>query len=172
MGLAAELNYVHPRPNAPQRLVQAVASTRPGAWAFAHSLAPLDRVTTRVSRGRTSLPRLLAGLEVFVLTTTGRRSGRPRESHLIAVPVEDTVAILGTNFGQPSTPAWVLNLEADPHATVTFRGVTRAVVARPASAAEAAAVLARSGAVYGGYRKYERRITGRRLRVFVLEPAP
>ena len=46
-----------------------------GAWVFAHSLASLDRVTTRLTRGRTSLPRLLAGLEVFVLTTTGRRSG-------------------------------------------------------------------------------------------------
>jgi hypothetical protein len=33
-------------------------------------------------------------------------------------------------------------------------------------------VLARSAGIYGGYLKYQQRITGRRLRIFVLEPAP
>jgi deazaflavin-dependent oxidoreductase (nitroreductase family) len=48
------------------------------------------------------------------VTTTGRRSGLRRTTHLIAVPYGDTLALLGTNFGQPATPAWALNLEADP----------------------------------------------------------
>jgi deazaflavin-dependent oxidoreductase (nitroreductase family) len=122
-----------------------------------------------VSRGRTSTPRLLAGIPVLDLTTTGRKSGLPRTSHLIAVPYDDTLALLGTNFGQTSTPAWVLNLEANPRATVVHNGRTREVVARPVTGPEQAAVLAASSQVYGGYLKYQQRITGRQLRIFLLE---
>ena len=31
--------------------------------------------------------------------------------------------------------------------------------------------MARSAGIYGGYEKYEQRITGRRVRIFVLEAA-
>jgi deazaflavin-dependent oxidoreductase (nitroreductase family) len=171
MGLAAELHYHHQRPNAFRRTMQAVAGTRPGAWLFSQILAPTDRLLARFTGGRASLPQLLAGLPVLVLTSIGRRSGQPRATHLISVPIGDTLALLGTNFGQTSTPAWVLNLEADPRASVTHQQVTRAVVARPATEAESAEVLANSARVYGGYLKYQQRITGRRLRIFVLEPA-
>jgi deazaflavin-dependent oxidoreductase (nitroreductase family) len=172
MGLAADLGYAHRRPNPAQRAVQSFASTRPGAWLFSRSLARVDRAAERLSRGRVSVPRLLAGLPVLVLTSTGRRSGRPRETYLIAVPFQDTLALLGTNFGQAATPAWVLNLEADPRASVAHRSVRRAVVARAATEVEQAAVLAGSREVYAGYLRYQQRITGRTLRVFVLEPRP
>ena len=106
------------------------------------------------------------------LTTTGRKSGQRRTSHLIATPYGDTVGLLGTNFGQESTPAWALNLEADPHATVTYRGASREVVARPATDQEAEAIFARAAEFYVGYRNYRQRVGGsRRIRVFVLEAA-
>jgi deazaflavin-dependent oxidoreductase (nitroreductase family) len=171
MGLAADLSYDLPRPHAFQRGVQAFASTRAGARFFSRALPPMDRAAARLTHGRTSVPRLLAALPVLRVTTTGRRSGMPRDTHLIAVPIDDTLALLGTNFGQPHTPTWVLNLEADPRATVNHRGTTRRVVARPATEAEREQVLLNSVAVYGGYLKYQQRITGRRLRIFVLEPA-
>ncbi len=132
-------------------------------------LRHLDDLVGRVSHGHTSAPEVLAGLPVLDVTTTGRKSGLPRRSHLIAVPIDDTVALLGTNFGQPSTPAWVLNLEADPHATVTYRRRTIEASARAATEDERARVLAGSAQVYGGYLKYQQRITGRRLRIFVVE---
>jgi deazaflavin-dependent oxidoreductase (nitroreductase family) len=134
-------------------------------------LPRLDDVVVRLSRGRTSAPGLLAGLPVLDITTTGRRSGVARRTHLIAVPYADTLTLLGTNFGQPSTPAWVLNLEADPHLSVTHRGSTVDALARAATPDEQTAVLAASAGVYGGYLKYQDRITRRRLRIFVLEPA-
>jgi deazaflavin-dependent oxidoreductase (nitroreductase family) len=171
MGLAADLDYRIPRPHPFQRGIQAFASTRPGAWLFSRVLRHLDNAVGRLSAGRTSTPRLLAGIPVLDLTTTGRRSGLRRTSHLIAVPFEGHLALLGTNFGQPATPAWVLNLEADPHATATYRGRSTEVVARAATADEHAAILAGSATVYGGYLKYQQRITHRRLRIFVLEPA-
>ena len=172
MGLAADITYRHPRPNPVQRAVQSFASTKPGAWTFSKTLPAMDRAMSRLTNGRTSLPRLLAALPVLVLTSTGRKSGQPRDTHLIAVPLGDDLALLGTNFGQAGTPAWVLNLEADPRAAVTHRGITRDVVARPATEDEREEVLANSTGVYSGYVKYQQRITGRQLRIFVLEPAP
>jgi deazaflavin-dependent oxidoreductase (nitroreductase family) len=171
VGLADDLDYRVLDPNPFQRAVQSFASSRPGAWLFSRLLRHLDNLVGRVSGGRTSTPRLLAGIPVLDVTTTGRKSGLPRTSHLIAVPYDDTLALLGTNFGQPATPAWVLNLEADPRATVVHTGRTREVVARLATAQEQAGVLAASSRVYGGYLKYQQRITGRRLRVFLLDPA-
>jgi deazaflavin-dependent oxidoreductase (nitroreductase family) len=169
MGLADDLDYRLIRPNPFQRAMQSFASSRTGAWLFSRMLRHLDNLVGRVSRGRTSTPRLLAGIPVLDVTTTGRRSGLPRTSHLIAVPYDDTLALLGTNFGQSATPAWVLNLETNPRATVVHAGRTREVVARPVTEHEHAAVLAASSQVYGGYLKYQRRITGRRLRIFLLE---
>jgi len=171
MGLADDLGYRLRPPNAFQGLVQRFASTRPGAWLFSKVLRHLDDVVGRLTSGRTSAPEVLAALPVLDVTTTGRKSGLRRTSHLIAVPIGDTVALLGTNFGQPSTPAWVLNLETDPRATVTYRHRTVEATARPADPEEHAAVLAGSAQVYGGYLKYQQRITGRRLRIFLLDPA-
>ncbi len=169
MGLADDLGYHLRRPNAFQRTVQRLASTRPGAWTFSKVLRHLDDAVGRLSRGRTSAPEVLAALPVIDVASTGRRSGQRRTTHLIAVPIDGTLALLGTNFGQPRTPAWVLNLEADPRASVTYRQRTVEAVARPATADEQARVLAGSAQVYGGYLKYQQRITGRRLRIFVLE---
>lgn len=171
MGLAHDLGYRLQPANRLQRLLLAFAATRPGAWVFAQTLHHLDDLVGRLTRGRTSVPELLAGIPVVDVTTTGRKSGLRRSTHLIAVPLGDTLALLGTNFGQPSTPGWVLNLEADPRATVTLHGSSREVVARPASASEFTEVLANSAGVYSGYLKYQQRITDRRLRIFVLEPA-
>lgn len=171
MGLSTDLGYRHHSPNAFQRVIQGVASSRPGAWLFSKLLRHLDEVVLRLTRGRHTVPGLLAGLPVLDLTTKGRKSGQSRTSHLISIPVGDDLALLGTNFGQPKTPAWVLNLEAEPRATVTHNQRTAAVVARPASDDEVREVMERSRAIYGGYEKYQQRINGRRVRIFVLESA-
>ncbi len=172
MGVASELGYRHRPANRFRRLMRAFASTRFGAWTFSRSLAPSDRLVRRLSQGRASVPELLAGLPVLFLTTTGRRSGRPRTSPLIAVPVDDDLAVLGTNFGQAPTPAWVLNLEADPTAHLAFQGAEVDAVARPATDAERERIWADATDVYAGYAAYRRRIAGREVRIFVLERAP
>ncbi|MGZ4551660.1 MAG: nitroreductase/quinone reductase family protein [Blastococcus sp.] len=171
MPLAEDLSYEFRPPNRAQRALQAVASSRPGAWFFAHTAPTLDTWVDRLSRGRTSLSMLLAGLPVLLVTTTGRKSGRRRTTHLIAIPLGDTLALVGSNFGQPATPAWALNLEADPRATATYRGRSVAVLARQAADGEFDEVLRRAAPLYGGYAAYRERIgDSRRLRIFVLEP--
>jgi deazaflavin-dependent oxidoreductase (nitroreductase family) len=172
MGLAGDLSYAYPRPSKFHRAMQAFAATRPGAWLFSKTLARTDRIVGNLSHGELNVPMLMARLPVLVVTTTGRRTAKPRQTHLIAVPFEDTLALLGTNFGQAATPAWVLNLEAEPRATVTHAGITREVVARPATDVERRKILDDASTVYRGYTNYERRIAGRLLRIFVLEQSP
>ena len=170
MGITADLDYSFPPPNVFQRLMQQVASSRGGAWLLAKTLPRLDHVVGRLSNGRQSIPLLFTGLPVVDVTTTGRRSGLRRTSHLIPIPISDTLALLGTNFGQPATPAWVLNLEADPRASVVFRRASVEVVARPATRAETEEIMATAAGVYGGFAKYQQRTKGQRsIRIFVLE---
>ncbi len=171
MGLAAELGFAHHPPNMLQRLVQALAATRLGARLTPRTLVPLDRLSTRLTSGKVSLPAILAGLPVLELVTTGRKTGQRRPARVMAIPFQDTLALIGTNFGQPNTPAWVVNLEHRPQATVVYGRTTREVVARPADADERAAVMLSAEAVFSGATKYEQRLDGRRVvRIFVLDP--
>lgn len=170
MGVAADLGYAFRKPNLFQRSMQALAGTKPGAWFFSKALRHLDSGMARLTGGRTTIAEFLAGLPVVDITTTGRKSGQRRTSHLIAIPHGETLALLGTNFGQASTPAWVLNLEADGHAHAQFKQRSLDVVARPASDDEVATIFAASREYYGGYAKYQQRITTRRVRAFILEP--
>jgi deazaflavin-dependent oxidoreductase (nitroreductase family) len=109
---------------------------------------------------------------VLDVTTTGRTSGQRRTTHLIAIPLHGSLAVIGSNFGQAATPGWVVNLEAEPRATATYRNRSIEVVARPADDAEFEEVLRNAAPLYGGYAKYRERIgDSRRLRIFVLESA-
>ncbi len=171
MGLATDLGYVIKPHSRVQRVMHEVASSKPGAWALAHTMPAMDRATARLSHDRTTATQVLAGLPVLVVTTTGRRSGRPREAQLLGIPVGADLAIIGTNFGQASTPTWALNLEADPRAVASHAGRSVEVVARPATGPEREEILRRGRDIYVGYAKYFSRISGRRVRVFVLEPA-
>ena len=170
MPLREDLSYTFRPSNRAQRTLQTLVASRPGAWAFARMLPTLDTWVGRLSRGRTSVPELLAGLPVLDVTATGRKSGQRRTTHLIAIPLDGSLAVIGSNFGQADTPGWVFNLEADPHATATYRNRSIEVVARQADSAEFEEVLRNAAPLYGGYAKYRERIgESRRLRIFVLE---
>ncbi|NND73870.1 MAG: nitroreductase family deazaflavin-dependent oxidoreductase [Ilumatobacter sp.] len=169
MGVQAALGYEFRQPNAFQRANQKIASTKGGAWFFSKTVQTLDGAVHRLTRDRTSASEILAGLPVIRVTTTGRRSGQPRLAPLIAVPIGDDLALLGTNFGGTSTPAWVHNLVAEPRATAAYRDAEIDVVARPATAEEFEQVFTTGGGLYGGYEKYRERVTAREIKVFVLE---
>ena len=166
MGLSADLGYRYHPPNLLQRSVQAFSSTRGGAWVFSKTLRHMDGVVQRISRGRTTVPELFAGVPVLMVTTVGRRSGRRRTSPLVGTPVGDTLGLIGSNFGQRSAPSWVHNLEADPHAIVRYREAQRSVLARTPTDDEATEIWA--GAL-GTYNKYRERVTGRTIQLFVLD---
>ena len=147
MGLAEDLEYAFPKANPLQRAVQAGVSTRVGAWVLSKVLPATDRAVARLTGGRSSVSELVAGVPIVVLTTTGRRSGLTRESQARRLPLGDALAVIGTNYGQAATPAWVLNLEAEPRASVAHEATSIEVVARPATETERSQVLARAATV-------------------------
>lgn len=172
MGLQETLAYRVTPANPLQRGTQRFASSRPGAWTFGHTAHRLDAWTLRLTGGRHTLAGIVAGIPVVTVTTTGRRSGAPRSSPLLAIPLGADLALLGTNFGREAMPAWVLNLTADPRATVTHGDRTAAVHARPATPAEETEVLTAAARIYPGYDRYRERISGRAIPVLVLEESP
>lgn len=112
--------------------------------------------------GRPTLPHL-------VLTTTGRRSGEPRDAALLYVRDGEQWVVVGSNWGQQHHPAWSGNLLADPRAAVTVHGRRADVVARLAVDDERDRLLAALREIWPGYHDYDAR-TVRELRVFVLTP--
>lgn len=169
MGLVHDLGHVVKSPNGLQRIMQKLGSSRSGAWAFSKTLYPVDKALFRVTGGRATVPGLMGGLPVIMLTTTGAKSGKPRTMPLIGIPLGDGLAVIGTNYGQQPTPGWVYNLEADPSAVVGYGDRTIAVTARPADQGETDRVFDLAAGVYRGYAKYRIRADHRAIRVFVLE---
>lgn len=171
MGLQAALGYEVRPANAAQRLTQRGASTRVGAWLFARTAHHLDRWVLRATGGRSTLAGIVAGIPMITVTSTGRRSGLARTLPLLGVPLGDDLALVGTNFGQATVPAWYLNLTADPHGEVTYRDRTVPVVAREADPDDWEVALRTAASIYPGYDAYRARITGRPIPVLVLEPS-
>lgn len=171
MGVLDELDYTVKQANGAQRVTQRIAASGPGAWLFQRTLYPVDKVLYRRTRGRLTVPGLMAGLPVIMLTTTGAKTGQPRTMPLVGIPLAGELAIIGSNYGQARTPGWVHNLEADPHASVSYRDRSVDVVARRADDAQADEAFAVAATFYPGYGKYRDRASHRTIRVFVLDPA-
>lgn len=60
----------------------------------------------------------MAGRDMLLLTTTGRRSGEPRTLPLACFADGGEWAVVASNAGLPSHPAWFLNLRAQPRVRV------------------------------------------------------
>jgi len=112
----------------------------------------------------------IVGMPVVMLRTTGRRSGRVRDVVLSSPIVDgDRVVLVASKGGDDRDPEWYRNLVAQPAVELTLRGVTRAMTARTADAAERAELWPRVVARYSGYAGYQRR-TSREIPLVVCEP--
>ena len=171
MGVLQALGYEVKPANAVQRTMQRVAALGPVSKVFQKTLHAVDRPLYRWSKGKLTVPGLVAGLPVVMLTTTGAKSGEPRSMPLLGVPLGEDMALIGSNYGTEHTPGWVYNLEAHPNATVAWRDRTVDVVARRATDEEAERAFASGASFYSGFPKYRDRVTNRDIRVFVLEPS-
>lgn len=155
--------------NGLQRAVQHLASVRPVSFLFRHSFHHVDRWGLRLLGGRT-LSGILAGVPNIMLTTTGARSGRPRTVPLVGVAVDGGIAVIGTRWGSEHEPGWSHNLRHDPRAVVDRGGERVEVCARPVHpGTEYAAIMQRADALYVGFAKYRRRVSGRAIPIYVLE---
>jgi deazaflavin-dependent oxidoreductase (nitroreductase family) len=106
-------------------------------------------------------------LPVLILHTVGRKSGKPRQSPLLYIQDGEDYVVVGSRGGSDAPPAWWLNLQAKPEATIEIKGTKRPVSARMATADEKAAYWPRLTAGYPFYNDYQAR-TAREIPVIVL----
>lgn len=122
----------------------------------------------RLLRG--NLPHPFLGEHCILVTTTGRRSAKPRVTPLLFVRDGGDYIVVGSWGGSDTPPHWYLNLRADPRVTVEDRGLTSAAVALEIDdPADYNRLWARLVAIYPTYETYRRRTT-RRLPIVRLSP--
>ncbi len=156
--------------NLVQKGLRRVAASGPGAWLFARTLHRIDGPVYQLTRGRHTFASLLAGLPVVMLTTTGARSGRERTVPVVGLPTAEGLAVIASNFGQDRHPAWYHNLRADPEVVVAIAGHAGRFRAVEVEGDRRRQIWEEGLRVYPGWSQYERRVSNRRIAIFVLEP--
>lgn len=111
-------------------------------------------------------------MPVLELTTIGRKSGQPR-SVMLTSPLQegDNIVIVASRGGDPTHPAWFVNLRDNPQVQVAYKGAsTKAMIATVASPEERARMWPIVTATYKNYAGYQTK-TDREIPLVVLSPA-
>jgi deazaflavin-dependent oxidoreductase (nitroreductase family) len=134
-----------------------------------NALAALHRGVFRLSRGRIG-GRVGKNL-VLLLTTRGRRSGRERTIPLLYFDDDGDYVLIASNGGATQHPAWYLNLQAQPAATVQVGSERVAVQAEDVvDPDERARLWEQATEGYASYDSYATK-TDRTIPVVRLRPA-
>jgi len=129
----------------------------------------LHRAAYRATGGRVG--GRLVGLDVLLLTTTGRRTGLPRTTPMPFYRDGDRLVLVGSNGGADTDPAWWKNLQATPEAEVEIGRERLAVRAALATPEDRDRLWPRLKEWNANYRRYETKTT-RRIPVVILTPEP
>lgn len=108
------------------------------------------------------------GTVTLLLTTTGRKSGRPYTTPLIYQRHGDDLLVVASKGGTDEQPDWYLNLQANPQVQVQVKGDRFAARARTASPEEKPEMWKTMAAAWPDYDNYQRK-TSREIPVVVLE---
>ena len=106
----------------------------------------------------------------LVLHTTGRRSGKRRQTPLSYTNDGDAYVVIASDGGSPHDPDWYLNLLNHPDAEVDVAGRRRPVRAETVAGAERDRLWRQAVQSFGGYAGYQAR-TDREIPVVRLTPA-
>ncbi|MDQ1530479.1 MAG: hypothetical protein QOE37_584 [Microbacteriaceae bacterium] len=109
------------------------------------------------------------GAPVIVLTSVGAKTGKLRKTALQRVEHEGRYAVVASQGGAPTHPAWYWNLVREPHVELQDGPVKRDYRARIATGAERDDWWVRAVAVWPDYAEYQKK-TDREIPVFVLDP--
>jgi deazaflavin-dependent oxidoreductase (nitroreductase family) len=103
------------------------------------------------------------------VTTTGRKSGRPRTTPTLYMRDGDRVILPASFGGRDADPAWYRNLEANPEVHVQIRGDHLDLTARDATDDERKRYWPNLIRMYPPYRGY-REAADRKIPLVVCEP--
>jgi deazaflavin-dependent oxidoreductase (nitroreductase family) len=158
------------RPNPLRRLVRKIAEIVPMSWIRPSALVFTDRAVFRLSGGRTTLSAWISGLPIIMLTTTGARTGLRRTLPVLALPDDDRLVVIASNYGRAAHPGWYYNLRARPYATISWKGSSVDVDARELTGEERQRYVERGIEAYPWWAPYHQRAAPRLIPVIVLSP--
>ena len=136
-----------------------------GEYATSRFCYSIHRAIYRLSGGRITFS--IIG-PAILLTTTGRKSGKPRTAPLLGFQEGQSIIVIPSNAGKKDYPFWYLNLRANPQAQVQLGRELRQVRAREATPQEQERLWAYVISQYGGYDAYRER-TDRHIPVVILD---
>jgi len=110
-----------------------------------------------------------AGMPILLLTTAGRKTGRPRTTPLLYVTDGENIVVVASNGGRPRHPHWWLNLEENPEAEVQVRHQKRRVKAEEAGGEERERLWRLAVGMYSEYQEFQK-TANRQIPVVVLRP--
>jgi deazaflavin-dependent oxidoreductase (nitroreductase family) len=128
----------------------------------------VHRTLLRVTGGRAGWT--ASNMPVLELTTTGRRTGRPRSVMLTSpLQVGTTLVVVASRGGDDQPPAWFLNLTANPQVGVALQGKpSQPMRARLANPDERTRLWPQVIADHKNYADYQARTT-REIALVLLE---
>jgi deazaflavin-dependent oxidoreductase (nitroreductase family) len=105
----------------------------------------------------------------LLLTTVGRKSGKPLTMPLIFGRSGPDYMVVASKGGAPAHPAWYLNLAANPQVRVQVKAQKFAALARTANPEERLALWPKMVEIYAPYAQYQTK-TDRQIPVVILRP--
>ena len=108
--------------------------------------------------------------KILLLTTTGRKSGKPRTVPLVYTPDGERIVLVASYGGDPRSPAWFHNLTSNPLVTVEIGAEKKTMRAEVADAGEKQRLWPMVVATYKGYEGYQRK-TSRDIPLVILTPS-
>lgn len=108
------------------------------------------------------------GAPILILTTTGRKSGKPHLRPLIFGEDDGRYVVVASQGGAPTHPDWYLNLSANPDVHVQIKADRFAARARTAEGEERERLWRLMNEIWPPYDEYQEK-TERRIPVVVLE---
>lgn len=116
-------------------------------------LGRMHKVAYRLLGGRV-VERFL-GAQNVLLTTTGRKSGKPRTTPLLALRDGDDVIVVASYGGNDMHPQWYRNLRSNPAVEVQVGRERRRMRAEQVSDEEKSRLWPRIVEMYAGYAGYQ-----------------
>lgn len=113
--------------------------------------------------------RRLVANDILLLTTTGRRTGRPHTVPLLYLSEGRRLVVIASFGGRDHHPSWYLNLVTNPMVGVQISATSFAARATTSGPADRMSWWPRIVAAYQGYAGYQAR-TKRQIPVVFLDP--
>jgi deazaflavin-dependent oxidoreductase (nitroreductase family) len=110
-------------------------------------------------------------VDILLLTTTGRKSGKSRTTPLLYMKDGENMVIVASNGGNANHPGWYHNIRANPDIEVEIGRDKQKIHAEVADAQERARLWPKLVQVYKQYEDYQRD-TDREIPLVILKPVP